>query len=103
MNLITLSELSSRYRITLDESWYHMRPEVRNPDRRWYERIPCRGGTFISLYAKTQSRYYGCIPRWSRASERFSTASKTTPESGQIFASTVKLRLFPTGTPSPGS
>ncbi len=62
MNLITLSELSSRYRITLDESWYHMRPEVRNPDRRWYERIPCRGGTFISLYAKTQSRYYGCIP-----------------------------------------
>ena len=30
----------------------HERPEVRNLDRRWYERIPCRGGAFISLYAE---------------------------------------------------
>ena len=45
-------------RIALEESWYHERPEVRNPDRRWYEIIPCKGfkpapmqeGPFICLF-----------------------------------------------------
>ena len=27
-------------------------PEVRNPDRRWYEQIPCRAGGFIYLYSE---------------------------------------------------
>jgi hypothetical protein len=27
-------------------------PKVRNPDRHWYEQIPCREGAFISLYAE---------------------------------------------------
>lgn len=48
-----------RYRIVLEESWQHERPEVRNPDRIWYEIIPCRGfkpgpmqeGPFIGLFS----------------------------------------------------
>jgi hypothetical protein len=47
---MTLSELTNgRYKIILEESWYYERPEVREPDRRWYERIPCKGGAFISF------------------------------------------------------
>lgn len=41
----------NRYRITLEESWQHEAPEVRNPDRIWYEQIPCQGGAFISVYS----------------------------------------------------
>ena len=49
-----LADLSNhRYRIVLEESWYHEQPEIRKPDRRWYEQIPCKGGAFISLYAET--------------------------------------------------
>jgi hypothetical protein len=48
-SLITLA--GGRYRITLDESYQHERPEVRNPDRIWYEQIPCKGGAFISFYS----------------------------------------------------
>lgn len=40
-----------RYRITLEESWQHERPEVRNPDRIWYEQIACQGGAFIGIYS----------------------------------------------------
>jgi len=48
-----LADLSNhRYRIVLEESWYHEQPEIRRPDRRWYEQIPCKGGAFISLYAE---------------------------------------------------
>ena len=36
----------------MDEAWKHERPEVRNPDRRWYEQIPCRAGGFIYLYSE---------------------------------------------------
>ncbi len=50
-NLATLT--ANRYKITLDESWHHERPEVRSPERIWYERIPCRGGAFISVYSLT--------------------------------------------------
>lgn len=55
-----LAELSEhRYRIVMEESWGHERPEVRNPDRIWYEIIPCRGfkpgpmqeGPFIGLFS----------------------------------------------------
>jgi hypothetical protein len=48
-SLATLT--GSRYRIALDESWQHERSEVRNPDRIWYEQIPCQGGAFIGLYS----------------------------------------------------
>ena len=48
---LSLDEMTGRqYRIVLEESWYHERPEVRQPDRRWYERILCRGGAWIALY-----------------------------------------------------
>ena len=53
MTQINLSELSTgRYRIGMDEAWEHERPEVRNPERRWYEQIPCRAGGFIYLYSE---------------------------------------------------
>lgn len=42
----------NRYRIVLEESWHIERPELRNPDRRWFELIPCKGGGFIGLYAE---------------------------------------------------
>ena len=44
---------NGRYRVMLEESWYHERSEVRSPDRRWYEQIPCKGGAFIGLYSET--------------------------------------------------
>jgi hypothetical protein len=48
----SLSRLTdNRYKITLEESWAYERPEIRNPDRIWYELIPCRGGAFISAYS----------------------------------------------------
>jgi hypothetical protein len=50
--LIWLSKINPQYRIALDEAWDHERPEIRNPDRRWYEQIPCRGGGFIYLYSE---------------------------------------------------
>jgi hypothetical protein len=51
-----LAELSEhRYRIVLEESWHHERPEIRKPDRRLYEQIPCKGGAFIGLYAEMPS------------------------------------------------
>jgi hypothetical protein len=48
-----LADLSERrYRIVLEESWYHERPEVRSADRIWYEQIPCRGeDCFIGVYS----------------------------------------------------
>jgi hypothetical protein len=48
--LIWLSKLNNQYRIEMDESWYHERPEVRDPDRQWYERIPVRNGGHLYLY-----------------------------------------------------
>jgi hypothetical protein len=49
-NLAALTD--NRYRITLEESWQHEAPEVRNPDRIWYEQIPCQGqDCFIGVYS----------------------------------------------------
>jgi hypothetical protein len=41
-----------RYKLILEESWYHEVPEVRGPDKHWYLQIPCKGGAFIGLYAE---------------------------------------------------
>jgi hypothetical protein len=57
---IYLSKLTKRYRVLLEESFTHERPEVRTPDRHWYEVLPCRGfkpgppqeGSFIGLYSE---------------------------------------------------
>jgi len=51
INLANLT--ANRYKIALEESWQHERPEVRTPDRIWYEQIPCLGGAFISVYSLT--------------------------------------------------
>jgi hypothetical protein len=53
MSDFSLAALGGRYRITLEESWKNERPEVRNPDRRWYEQIPTRCGGRIMLYSET--------------------------------------------------
>jgi hypothetical protein len=39
-----------RYKIGLDESFHHERPQVRDPDRRWYEQILLTCGGVICLY-----------------------------------------------------
>lgn len=62
---IYISKLTRRYRILLEESFTSERQEVRNPDRRWDEIIPCQGfkpgppqeGPFISLYLRTRRPY----------------------------------------------
>jgi hypothetical protein len=59
---MTLSELTDgRYKIILDESWHHERPEAREPDRSWYEMIACKGGAFIRIYCDAKLP----CPLWS--------------------------------------
>ena len=48
-SLAVLAE--GRYQLTLEESWDHERPEVRERDRQWYERIPCKDGAWIGLFS----------------------------------------------------
>ncbi len=63
-----LAELSERrYRIVLEESWHHERPEVRNPDRIWYEQIPCQGGAFIGIYSLSPLSLQLSTPRVQNA------------------------------------
>jgi hypothetical protein len=50
--LIYLSKLTYRFQVVTDEAWDRERPEVRKPDRRWHEQIPCREGGFIYLYSE---------------------------------------------------
>ena len=51
-NEINLGNLTANHdKIALEESWQRDDPEVRTPDRIWYEQIPCRGGAFIGLYS----------------------------------------------------
>lgn len=42
-------EFGEVFRIVKEESWHVEKPEVRSEDKRWYDRIPCRGGGFIGL------------------------------------------------------
>ena len=57
---IYISKLTRCYRVLLEESFTSERQEVRNPDRRWYEIIPCQDfkpgpqqeGPFIGLYSE---------------------------------------------------
>jgi hypothetical protein len=49
MNLANLT--ANRYKIVLEETWYHERSEVRSADKIWYEQISCRGGALIGLYS----------------------------------------------------
>lgn len=49
---LVLSDLAQgRWKITLEESFKVEKPEIRKPDRRWYEEICCRKGGFIYLFS----------------------------------------------------
>jgi hypothetical protein len=49
--IVSIRKLSAnRFKVVLEETWKHERPEVREPDKHWYEQIPCRCGGFIGLY-----------------------------------------------------
>lgn len=41
--------IGTRYRFDLDEAWFHELAEEREPNRLWYERIPCQKESFISV------------------------------------------------------
>jgi len=43
--------IGTRYRFDLDEAWFHELPEEREPNRLWYERIPCAKESFIGVYS----------------------------------------------------
>ena len=43
--------IGTRYRFDLDEAWYHELPEEREPNRLWYERIPCQKESFIGVHS----------------------------------------------------
>lgn len=43
--------IGTRYRFDLDEAWYHEMAEEREPNRLWYERIPCAKESFIGVYS----------------------------------------------------
>jgi hypothetical protein len=52
-SLISVRKLAAnRFKVQLEESWKHEKPEVREPDKRWYEQIPCRCGGHIMLYGE---------------------------------------------------
>ena len=43
--------IGTRYRFDLDEAWYHELPEEREPNRLWYEQIPCTKDSHIGIYS----------------------------------------------------
>jgi hypothetical protein len=65
LKLATLTD--GRYRIGLEECWHHELPTIRNPDRIWYEQIPCQGGAFIGLYSLSPFTLQLSTPRVKNA------------------------------------
>ena len=43
--------IGTRYRFDLDEAWFHELAEEREPNRLWYERIPCQKDSFIGVHS----------------------------------------------------
>lgn len=41
--------IGTRYRFDLDEAWFNELAEEREPNRLWYERIPCQKESFIGV------------------------------------------------------
>jgi len=41
--------IGTRYRFDLDEAWFHELADEREPNRLWYERIPCQKESFIGV------------------------------------------------------
>jgi len=51
-NPLVLSDLAQgRWKVSLEESWAAEKPEIRKPDRRWYQQIECRKGGFIFFFS----------------------------------------------------
>ena len=74
-SMVVLSKFTKRFRIVMEESFKHERPEVRSLDRRWYEIIPCRSfkagpcqeGAFIGLYSEDPPTLQLYTPRVGNA------------------------------------
>lgn len=43
--------IGSRFRFDLDEAWFHELAEEREPNRLWYEIIPCAKDSHIGVYS----------------------------------------------------
>jgi hypothetical protein len=43
--------IGTRYRFDLDEAWFHELAEEREPNRLWYERIPCAKDSHIGVHS----------------------------------------------------
>jgi hypothetical protein len=43
--------IGTRYRSDLDEAWFHELADEREPNRLWYEQIPCQKNSFIGVYS----------------------------------------------------
>lgn len=64
--VISLRKLAAgRFKLQLEETWKRERVEVREPDKHWYEQIPCKCGGFISLYSEDppQFKFYTPLRR----------------------------------------
>jgi hypothetical protein len=49
---LVLSALAQgRWKVGLEESWAVEKPEIRKPDRKWYEEIICKKGGIIYLFS----------------------------------------------------
>lgn len=85
--------VGDRWLIALEESWEHERPEVRDPDRIWYEQIPCQGGAFIGLYSLDPPILHLFTSRVQNAQEIY-RAIKDTPGVKAAFNFDGEAELF---------
>jgi len=93
-----LAELSERrYRIVLEESWQHERPEVRNPDRIWYEQIPCQGGAFIGLYSLSPFTLQLSTPRVKNAKKVWEAIKDVAGARADFYFDAEATIYFPIG------
>jgi hypothetical protein len=43
--------IGAQFRFDLDEAWFHELADIREPNRLWYERIPCQKDSFIGVHS----------------------------------------------------
>jgi hypothetical protein len=85
------------YRIVLSESWEHERPEVRTPDRIWYEQIPCQGGAFIGIYSLDPPILQLSTPRVRNAQEIYRAIINTPGVEADFCYESEATIFFPPG------
>lgn len=59
--------IGTRYRFDLDEACFHELAEEREPNRLWYERIPCAQGAFIGVQSVKPLTFKLWTPRVKNA------------------------------------